>query len=87
MQGSLLQALTPAAESGRLGTMQKSDAKSCCMQVPEQNGHGGGEDSHSIALSVPYTQRAQRELRVSKQQVRPVHHQKALHAVANFDTM
>ena len=45
--------------------------ESCSMQVAEQNGHGGGEDSHSIALSLPYTQRAQRELRVSKQQVRP----------------
>ena len=51
--------------------MQDPDAKLSCMQVPEQNGHGGGEESHSIALSLPYTQRAQRELRVSKQQVWP----------------
>ena len=40
------------------------------MQAPEQNGRGSGEAMPSIALSLPHTQQAQRELRVSKQQVR-----------------
>lgn len=67
-----------------LGSRQSLNSKLCNMQVAEQNGHGGGEDNHSIALSLPYTQRAQRELRVSKQQVRPtiyIHCQRSLHCI------
>ena len=51
-------------------------AASCAQSSAAANGsaHGNGhaemaDDSGSIALSLAYTQRAQRDLRVSKQQV------------------
>lgn len=45
------------------------------IQEAHENGDGDAEASGgSIALSLPYTQRAQRELRVSKQQVRRTSH-------------